>query len=89
MFVTQDEDTTNVIAAGATKKRFDELLAIEVPLLKGLNRLRLSLVTLQNKNIFSSELELEDFKKFFPGQISSWSDFNILRSNGIEVMGTS
>jgi hypothetical protein len=89
MFVTQDEGTTNVIAAGATKKRFDELLAIEVPLLKGLNGWRLSLVTLQNKNIFSSELELEDFKKFIPGQISSWSDFNILRSNGIEVMGTS
>lgn len=75
----------DIIAGGATKARETMLKPIRIPLLKGLYGWRIALVTLGNKEIFTKNSKLSEFKKLSAGQLHSWSDTKILESNDIYV----
>lgn len=65
--------------------RKEKYLAVEIPLLKGLLGLRIPLIHQQANTLFANTLNLKDLQKFTAGQLDSWSDAQILRSNGISV----
>ncbi|PKG81849.1 hypothetical protein CXF85_16705 [Colwellia sp. 75C3] len=83
-YMEQDE-LFDVIFAGATTYRLENHLAIEFPLLKGLNGWRIPMVNTKNKDIFKSLTTLDDFKKLTPGLFHLWSDTEIMQRNNIYV----
>ncbi|TYK66278.1 transporter substrate-binding domain-containing protein [Colwellia echini] len=79
------EGVIDVLADGATLERESKYLPIRFPILKGLNSWRISLINKENKDIFLKVFTNEDLKEFTAAQFHSWSDSEILLSNGIKV----
>ncbi len=75
----------DILAAGSTRERENQLLAIKFPILKGLHGWRIPLVALNRQTIFVDSLSLSMFKKLKPGQLHSWSDTKVLEANDIIV----
>jgi len=75
----------SINAAGTTVDREKKLLAIRIPILKGLHGWRIPLVTKSNKALFKNIKTIEQFKQFTAGQLHSWSDVAVLESNNIAV----
>lgn len=66
----------------ATQEREEAYRSVSIPILKGINGWRLSVVHKQNLNMFKDIKTLRALKKFTPGQFHSWTDFKILAENG-------
>lgn len=75
----------DLIPAGATHEREKRLLPVRIPILKGLFGWRVALVHEQNISIFNNATNLASIKTFTAGQLRTWSDVEILESNGIRV----
>jgi hypothetical protein len=73
----------NIVIAYASEERNAEFMGIKIPILKGLNGWRTSVVHADNLDIFKHVTTLEHFKTFVPGQFHTWTDYKILLSNGI------
>lgn len=81
----EHQEGIDVIADGATIERESRYLPIHFPLLKGLNGWRVPLVNSENKDLFLKIITEDDFKKLTALQFHSWSDSEILLSNGLNV----
>ncbi|WP_448248460.1 substrate-binding periplasmic protein [Thalassotalea agariperforans] len=77
--------TIDIIADGATIERENSYLPIRFPILKGLNGWRVPLVHIDNKNLFANLTSEKELKNLLAVQFHSWSDSEILRSNGFNV----
>ncbi|MEM7182096.1 MAG: hypothetical protein AAF518_14355 [Spirochaetota bacterium] len=77
-----------IIRHPTTKKLEKELLAIRIPLLKGLLGYRIFLLHQKNQKKFTSVRNFSDFKNFSCGQVLDWSDVPLLQANGIKVVGS-
>jgi hypothetical protein len=87
-FVELAQGNTIRVAWGMTSiKRESELLPIRIPMFKGLIGWRLPLVREDRSEMFSEVRELQDLRRFVAGQGHDWPDTDILRGNGIEVVG--
>jgi len=76
------------VAWGMTStKRESELLPIRVPIFKGLIGWRLLLVRQDRSAAFETVRDVKDLRRFVAGQGHDWPDTDILRGNGIEVVG--
>lgn len=70
-----------------SKEREQQLLPIRIPIYKGLIGWRLALVNKQKAQQFGSVKGINDMKAFEAGQGHDWPDTQILRSNGLRVVG--
>lgn len=76
------------VAWGMTSiRRESELLPIRIPIFKGLIGWRLLLVRDDRSAVFETVHDVRDLRRFVAGQGHDWPDTDILRGNGIEVVG--
>jgi len=76
------------VAWGMTSiKRETELLPIRIPIFKGLQGWRLALVREDRSEALATTHDVRDLRRFVAGQGNDWPDTDILRGNGIEVLG--
>ncbi|MEN3110482.1 hypothetical protein ACFONG_09820 [Uliginosibacterium paludis] len=78
----------NIFAPGTNRQLEQKLLAIPLPLDKGLLGLRLFLIMEPQQTALDQVSNLEDLKAFRIGQRPSWTDTTILRHNGLSVVAT-
>lgn len=76
----------DVAWAVTTRKREREMLAVRVPLDKGLSGWRIPLVDPQNKDRFRDVRTLADLRALSAGQGFDWADNDIFRANGLPVV---
>ncbi|MFC4160678.1 substrate-binding periplasmic protein [Chitinimonas lacunae] len=63
------------------------LLPIRIPMFKGMIGWRIPLVRQDRSELLGSVRTLQDLRRFVVGQGHDWPDTEILRGNGIEVVG--
>ena len=84
-FIFLDENKgIDIVIAYATEERDQKYLAVPIPILKGLNGWRLSVVHKDNIDILKNVANLADLKKFKVGQFHAWTDSKILMANGLQ-----
>jgi len=81
----ENNNYIDVIAAGTNNNRENLLLPIRFPILKGLNGWRVAFVAKSNHSLFLDHPDLNTFKTLSAGQLHSWSDTQVIESNGIHV----
>ncbi len=79
----------DVVWSGTTKEREKSLLAIRIPLQKGLNGYRLLLIKKEDQDKFAKAYSLEEFKQFSVVQGHDWPEVSLLKHNGFRVVGVS
>lgn len=77
----------DIVWTMTSKEREAKLLPIRIPLLKGLMGYRILIIREEDKEKFRAINTLEDLKMLKAGQGHDWPDTEILRANGIEVIG--
>lgn len=63
-----------------------ELLPVRIPLEKGLLGHRIFIVHRDNKNLLNNVKTLDDLRRFSVGQGRGWTDADILKANGFNVV---
>lgn len=71
-----------------SKELETEFQAIYYPLFRGLLGMRLGIVKEKNRELFRSVTNLQDLRRFKPGQGKVWADTIILEHNGLKVAKT-
>lgn len=79
------KQTFDVYWMATDKQREASLQPIRIPIYKGLNGWRISLVNSERKNIFSQVETLDDLKTFTAVQGNDWPDTDVLIANGLTV----
>lgn len=74
--------------AVTTKERESKLLAIKIPIDKGLIGWRIFLINKKARADFEKVQSLEQLKAFQGGQGHDWPDTIILRANGLKIYGS-
>ncbi|GGC58710.1 transporter substrate-binding domain-containing protein [Undibacterium terreum] len=69
-----------------TAEREAQLLAVKIPIDKGLFGWRIALVKRGRGNIFKTVMKSKDLQAYSAGQEHDWPDTPILRSNGLPVV---
>lgn len=75
-----------IIWSMTSKEREKQLLAIRIPIDKGLLGWRLPLVMEQHAEQFRNVKSVQDLANFDAGQEAYWPDTEILRANGLKVV---
>lgn len=83
LFLGEKRDI-DIVLGYATQEREEKYLAIQTPVLKGLNGWRISAIHKDNINLFQNLDSIEHFKTYLPGQYHAWTDVKILQFNGIK-----
>ena len=78
----------SVMWAGTSYLLEEELLAIKIPVLKGLLGHRILIIRRNEQQKFSKIMNLRDLTKLRAGQGTFWEDTQILRSNNIPIVTT-
>lgn len=81
-------ERVNIFAPGTSRVLEQKLLAIPLPLDKGLLGLRLFLIMEHQQVALEKVNNLDMLRRFRIGQRPSWTDTTILRHNGLEVVAT-
>ncbi|WP_440877109.1 substrate-binding periplasmic protein [Thalassotalea sp. PLHSN55] len=76
----------DIVIGYATKARINKHLAIALPVRKGLNGWRIPLIHKDNEAMFKQVNSLKSLQKLTPGMFHTWSDNEILASNGIQAV---
>ncbi len=87
--VKNNSGEVHIIWSMTSKEREQQLLPIRIPIYKGLIGWRLPLVKTQDADQFKNIKGIDDMRCFEAGQGHDWPDNEILRSNGLKVLGTS
>ncbi|MFT2091554.1 amino acid ABC transporter substrate-binding protein [Paraglaciecola sp. 2405UD69-4] len=82
----EDNREVNLVWAMTNKQREEDLLAIRIPLFKGLIGWRLLMIRDDMSDRFRYIQSLEHLIKLSPIQGRDWPDTKILRSNGFDVV---
>ena len=77
----------NVLWTMTSKEREKDLLPIRIPIDKGLLGWRIFLINKKNAVNFEKLNTLDDLKKFEAVQGHDWPDTEILKANGLKVLG--
>lgn len=85
----QRGEEIHVFCSMTTAAREHELLAIPIPIDKGLLGWRLMLINKDDAGRWSRSISTAEIKAMTAGQGSDWPDTSILRSNGYTVYATS
>jgi len=72
--------------AGTSKKREKDLIAIKIPLLKGLLGYRMLIINKNLKSKFDNIKTIDDLKKLKACQGKYWPDSKILKNSGFKVV---
>jgi hypothetical protein len=83
-----ERDLINVMSSPETKSLNDRLLKIPIPLLMGIQGLRLSFIHKDNKALFENTLEAESLEHVIFGQGNGWVDTKVLKDNSLQVQTT-
>jgi len=75
--------------ASVTKEREQQMRLVPVDLLKGLNNYRVLLINKDAQSQFTKVKTLDDLRQFSVGSGEHWTDGNILKDNGFNVILTS
>lgn len=86
-YYLEKHEQVDIVIGYATEEREDKFRSIPIPLLKGLNSWRLSVVHKDNREIFRSVKTLEQLRNFLPGMHPTWTDYKILKANQLPVVG--
>ena len=78
----------DIVWTMTSKAREAKILPIRIPLLKGLMGYRFLIIRAEDMKKFHAVNTLEDLKAFKAGQGHDWPDTEILRANGIKVIGS-
>jgi ABC-type amino acid transport substrate-binding protein len=80
-----EQGELDIYWSAASISREQALLAIKIPIYKGLFGYRLMLVKAENKNLLAGVRTIKDLKKFTIGQGVGWPDVEIYQHNRIKV----
>ena len=80
-----ERDLINVMSSPETKSLNERLLKVPVPLLMGMQGIRLSFIHKDNGNIFENALEIDSLKTTIFGQGMGWVDTKVLSDNRLKV----
>ena len=80
------QGTLSVLWAGTSYSLEEELLAIRIPVLKGLLGHRIFIIREKEQPKFSKINQLKDLAKLIAGQGTFWEDARVLRSNNIPIV---
>ena len=80
-----NNDGMDVMIGTSTKERESRYLPIRFPTLKGFNGWRVALVNKNTPDILANLSTKTSFRRFTPGQFHTWTDTQILESNGVKV----
>lgn len=75
----------DLIWSTSNSQREEQLRAIPVNLLKGLNEHRILLIRAEDQRKFARVKSLDDLKKFTAGSGTHWQDTAIMKANGLPV----
>ncbi|WP_202598378.1 MULTISPECIES: diguanylate cyclase [unclassified Vibrio] len=78
----------DVMWAGASAERDEKLLAIRIPIFKGLMGHRIFIIRSADQGKFSQIKNLTQLKKFKAGQATFWGDTQVLKSAGLPLVTT-
>jgi len=80
--------SVDIIWSMTSKEREAELIPVRIPLLKGLLGHRIFIIRKGEESRFSRINTLVELKQLTAGQGSDWPDTQILKANGIKVLGS-
>jgi len=80
-----EQGELDIYWSAASISREQALLAIKIPIYKGLFGYRLMLVKAENKNLLAGVRTIKDLKKFTIGQGVGWPDVEVYQHNHIKV----
>jgi hypothetical protein len=80
-----DQGALDLVWFGTTSQYEQEMEAVYFPLYRGLLGMRIAIINRKNANQFSGVNNFSQFKSFIPCQGKTWSDTQILESNGLKV----
>lgn len=76
----------DIVIGYATNERERRFRAIPLPIMKGVNGIRTSIIHKDNIAAFKGIKTLDEFKQFKPGLHHAWTDNKIFAANGIETV---
>jgi hypothetical protein len=84
--MTTPHGNVDLIWSMGTDERETQMIAIKIPIDKGLIGWRIPLVKEENAKLFANVKNLQDLKAYTAGQEHDWPDTPILRENGVRVI---
>jgi hypothetical protein len=85
----EQDVVVNIQWTMTSAEREQNLLAIKFPIYQGYMGWRIFLIKKENKNLFHKDMSLNKLRQLVAVQAPDWADTQILRSNGIQVVGAS
>ena len=76
-------EAIDIVIGYATNERIDKYQAIPIPIMKGLNGWRISVIHQDNIDMFKEVKTLAQLQKYTPGLFHSWTDNKIFAANKI------
>jgi ABC-type amino acid transport substrate-binding protein len=83
----KDNGLINTMVLDSTAELERDLIAVKVPVDKGMLGYRVFLIRAEDQPRFSAVRTIDDLRKFTMGQGSDWSDVAIYKSAGFNVVG--
>ena len=87
--IEKGKGSVDIIATMTSKEREDRMLAVRIPIDKGLNGWRLPLVQASRKELFAQVKDVKDLHALRGVQGHDWPDTPILRANALPVSANS
>ncbi|MDF2179029.1 hypothetical protein P2G88_12280 [Aliiglaciecola sp. CAU 1673] len=75
----------DVLTGTCLKERAEKAMPVHFPIFKGANGLRIALVHKSQPDKLKGRFNIRDLQTLHGGQVHSWSDTKILRSNGLRI----
>lgn len=79
----------DILFGSASGQRINHYRAVHFPILRGLNGLRIALVSSDKPDVLQKVYSLSALAQLQAGQFFAWSDTSIMRANGLKVDGGS
>lgn len=87
--IAKGDGAVDIIATMTSQERESKMLAVRIPIDKGLYGWRLPLVRGDRQDLFADVHDLAGLRKLRSGQGHDWPDTGILRGNGVPVSANS
>ncbi|HJV01796.1 MAG TPA: transporter substrate-binding domain-containing protein [Burkholderiaceae bacterium] len=87
--IAKGDGGVDIIATMTSEERERKMLAVRIPIDKGLYGWRVALVRGDHRDLFANVVDLAGLRKLRSGQGHDWPDTGILRGNGVPVTANS
>ncbi len=88
MMADIDSGALDVMWSGAAQEKDDAMMAVRIPVLKGLLGHRIFIIRDADKQKFASIRTMQDLKQFYAGQGTFWGDSTVLKNADIPLVTT-